>query len=316
MVNGSYAYFGKQADCLESIILMLLHKEGGHHLKYAECLTIRPFVHRWPIKNPKMWFSSAISPWDGLIQAINLLEIDTEIITSCELNNDRLAETLIRLLSYGPVVVGPLSRIKIWDRIQDHYYSGSAYFVLITEVKSNNCIVVQDPEGCPNFVLPVDKLIKSFDVLPEKTGFVAVKPSRIDIKDVNLLIRTLKICISARKNLNNSAQELFELVKYIENTGLKSSEIGSLHFGIPEFSLSIWKIHYFIRYINTFVSSIYLNRVMVILEEYLLDCAEASYALRNNNQPMLLQALMKFIHQEKLLDDIFFSDPMELLFGR
>ena len=115
-----------------------------------DCLTGRPFTFRCPIGQPLEWLAPLLDPWSRITAALEALGLSAgcSALARPTGQEEALLEEVHKQLQHGPVLVGPLDRLRVWDRLEGRYCPAAAHFILILERRGGG-FIVHDPEGCP-----------------------------------------------------------------------------------------------------------------------------------------------------------------------
>src|SRR5262249_36955866 len=127
-------YHGKQLDATAETLRMALDAVGTPALPHAECVTGRPFALRSPPGDPGRWLTPSLGPGEGLHPALAVLGQRAWCLRyepRCAVARGRFLSAIAERLPAGPVIVGPLNRSSLWDRVETRYYPGAAHFVLV-----------------------------------------------------------------------------------------------------------------------------------------------------------------------------------------
>lgn len=312
-------YQGKQSDCNAVILLMAMENIGVKNVPHPDCLTTRPFTIKCPCQNPALWFAPFIDPLEGLLTALNILNVQytCQVVANplSEKKSIELLRTIEHLLEDGMVIVGPLNRTKIWDRITSRYYKGDAYFILIMACYNETHFLVHDPEGCPYFLLSKDKFLSAISVSDFETGIVQLHPDFDLPSDEKIfsqvLLAGIKSIIRASSLQEGGSNGLRVLTQEIISRKLKPSEEGVLFAAIPALSLSA---NHLVKFLHDFPTNVtykianwneVVPEILKVLCEENLHCASILELLSFRNQKKLSKQFERLADNRKLLEELF-----------
>lgn len=237
-------YYGKQSDCAAAVLQMAMSVHGKY-LPHADCLTTRPFGLKCPMRTPRLWLSPFISPWDGIITALKT----SDLFSGCRMldasdncKTDDLIDNIEYWLKDGPVIAGPLERGIIWGRIESLFYQGASHFVFVIN-KEDDHFTVHDPEGCPYFQIKRERLQSAIENSPFKNGIIQIKSVTGLPPTDEILLEAFFQCLenhaAACDSHDGCSNGLKMMSERVVSARLKSSEAGSLHFGLPALVLNL-----------------------------------------------------------------------------
>ncbi|NDV57971.1 hypothetical protein [Bacteroides sp. 519] len=282
------AYHGKTFDTLSSSISIVLHNIGFKIPAFVDCFCLRPFIFKFDLNDYSLWFSPLIKTSDALNIFAKLFRNILDInIFDCSIEkreNDCCFSVIDKMLLTGHVIVGPLDKSKIWNRIESLYFKGGEYYIVIVDKKGEN-YVINDPLGCP-FSLYSKNII--YNSMLTNTLIFQFKIIDFNYKNENLHIRTLYEGIKYRNNNINNLDSLpIGLSKLLEKgeLKLKSSQIASLSFGIPNYSLFLMQLSLLFQ--NIIENTYSFDKKLLIkaeesIEKYKLILAELLFSIQNN----------------------------------
>ena len=313
------SYYGKQLDNIAAVLLMALEFVGITDVPHPDCLTSRPFCRRSPLDKPQLWLAPFTDPWSSLLLALDNLGIRNEcrIVTTVSADDqgtDILA-TIERWLQDGPVILGPLNRTLLWDRIKSRYNQGAAHFVLVLENGSGRYLIVHDPEGCPYSTVSSEKLVAALQTALFEGGALQVQ-SASDLYSRDQVFRQaflagVRICSVSAIHPEGGANGLRALAQEIAFRKLKSSEEAALNFAIPALGLALKQV---IEFLFDFPCSVSNDlphwgsvepQILEVLNEYCVDCAYALEYLKVHDQRELSDEFVKMASNEELLARLF-----------
>ena len=314
-------YQGKQSDCNAAILLMALENIGVKNVPHPDCLTTRSFTIRCPRQNPSLWFSPFVTPLEGLLTALKILNVQY----SCQVIANSLSEkkslelfrTIEHFLRDGMIILGPLNRTKIWNRINSRYYKGDAYFILIMACYNETHLLVHDPEGCPYFLLSKDKFFSAISGSNFEIGIVQLHPD-FDLPSdeeiyFQVLLSGIKSIIRASSQQEGGSNGLRVLTQEIASRKLKSSVEGVLYFAVPALSLSASHLAEFLSDFPPKAACKIANwdevvpAILNLLCEEKLYCAQILELLSSHNQKKISEQFGKLANNRKLLEKLFVS---------
>lgn len=316
-------YFGKQIDSISSILDMCCKYYGIYNFPDLDCMTCRPFSLQTPITKPQLWFSSSIDPWNGLLCALRIINIDFECVSfkkralgNSEASFEEVDKVnLLNLIAKGLVILGPINPLTIWNRIQNNYFYGDGHFIaIIRNLNKNNLLLVHDPEGCPYFRISLDKLLAAIDYKQGNYGGILLKQFK-GMKDYKTIYQEAFIsCLAVRNEGNtidiNGSRGILNLSKKIFSEGLKSSEEGALYYSIPELQMSRWKMSCFMeRYLIYLSKDIYCPNINTynlrgVFNLYINECAQALTLLYQRNLIELSMSMKTIAEYEEEIDNV------------
>jgi len=232
-------YVGKSSDSTGVVFSMLLGS-FGIDVRHAECLTGRPFGFRITIDNSENWLVPWLEPWEGLLCALR-----TAGVSSWRAESGGDAATLLKVgsewISDGPVAVGPLNPLAIWNRLEPHFYQGGSHWLVIVK-KIGDVFVVHDTEGCPfGRVLRLD-IERALSACQSERGVLQVVNATPLAEPDKTLTRCIIDGAKLRRGLRNEpifgANGLRCLAKSLAGRQLRAKESASLSYGFPAMGTS------------------------------------------------------------------------------
>ena len=313
-----FVYHGKQLDSTAAVLTMATEAIGIRIIPHLHCLTSRPFSLKCPLIVPDMWFAPFVSPLDGLITALNTLRVSYKfqaINLSTPPGTKYSFGTLNHWLQNGPVILGPLDRTQLWDRMEARYYRGAAYFVLVLKGKSDGLYWIHDPEGCPYRLVSQEKILLAIRNEKHKSGFLQIRSisevrSREEIF-YHTFLKGAKTRFLAGTRPEGNGRGIRSLSQELELRRLKSSEESALNFALPSLGLSLKRVAEFIADTPRDFEKLFPNWEMIklqlldVLVEYGIDCAYALDELKKYNQTGLYYRFLEMAQKEDVLDDLF-----------
>lgn len=304
-------YFGKQHDTIPAVIGMAL-PNINLKLSHLDCLTARPFAWVFNSKKPKKILSPLEDPWSRLKNALSILgtEYNYEKIENKSLTNEKILKCL-SWVDQGPVIIGPLDRTEIWDRIESMYFSGDAYFMAVLKREATNELMVHDPEGCPYFNISINRIINALKRVDEPIGMLqtitpspAIHPSEIVY---NVLSAGYKKNQLANEKNNGGANGLSLLSEVCASQSLNSSEEAALYFALPSRSSSLINLIDFFHDYSTLFSD-HSNKIQTrniqileLLDTYQYAIGNAMGWLKQRNWNELSDSFKKMAQLELTL---------------
>jgi len=298
-----------------AIRIVLLSKNVNIPL-FIDNFCLRTFAFQFDKEKPSEWFSPLINPKDGLTAFSNLFKdnILVNILSFKQANSEDIFEKLDKMLLSGAVIIGPLDKTKVWNRIDSLYFKGAAYFIIITG-KENEKYVVNDPSGCPFMYFSKKLLRSSFFISNEFILLFQLNVTNpiIDLKSIysNALISGIKYRIN---NKNNNVLLQNGLNKFIEsdNFKLKSSQEAILNFAIPNYSNFLMQLEFLIKEIiyqneYTQINSKILKDIYIFINEYKVFLSELLFCIQNRRTKKVKELFNQLINFEYQLNELFLS---------
>lgn len=318
-------YYGKQNDCISAVLEMTLEHLGYPYVSHLDCLTTRPFGWIYCQNEPKKFVAPLKTPWEGIIDALNTLNVDYRS-RSIEMNHDShdINEILADMglwLEKGPVIIGPVNKTMIWNRLPSIYYHGDAHYILVIKSMPENYYLVHDPEGCPYFNIHIDTMKKAMETTEGTRGAIQLTslPIAVSINDVLLdgLVNGLRCHMMAENHENGGVTGLTLFTNYLRSNNLKSSEEASLHFALSALGIALArKAEFFldIALITNPTSELETlsNRASVILQGYLEIIAKSIHQLATIGQENLVPNFIEMTRYQLQLAHLY-SDLNEVL---
>lgn len=313
------AYYGKQLDTMADVLRMAMQVVGVEDVPHADCLTTRPFSLQCPLDTPSLWLAPFPDPWDGLLLALKILGIRNACRLVTMTPGEGMAANVLGKVEHwlrdGPVILGPLNRTRIWDRVESRYYQGAAHFVLVVGHGDDRRFIVHDPEGCPYFSISRKRLLSGLETANFAGGALQVQSiSELHSCDEVfrlVLLAGIRSCAMAAVNIEGGSNGMSALAQEIESRRLKSSEEGVLNFAIPALGLAKRRVYEFLFdmpdiVVNSFLGSEKLiPQILAALSEYCVDCANALEMLKKREQKELSAQFVKIANNEKLISELF-----------
>lgn len=313
------AYHGKQSDTIADVLLMAMEAVGVEDVPHADCLTTRPFSLRCSLDTPSLWLAPFPEPWDGLLMALHTLGVRNACRLVTMTPGEGLAadvlDTVKQWLQDGPVILGPLNRTRVWERIESRYYQGAAHFVLVVRHGYGCRLVVHDPEGCPYFPVSPKRLLTALETADFEGGALQIQ-SMSELHSCDEVFRRaflagIRSCAIAAVHTEGGSNGLSALAQEIASRRLKSSEEGVLNFAIPALGLAKRQIYEFLFDMPDTVANSFpdweklIPHVLAVLSEYCVDCANALEMLKKRDKKGLSARFVKMANNEELLNELF-----------
>lgn len=315
------SYQGKQSDSMAAVLLMAMEAVGVKNVPHPNCLTTRPFNFICPLDIPQLWLAPFPNPLDGIWLALKILGIqhNCQMMPINSINTDTtvLLTTIEQWLKNGPVIVGPLDRTKIWDRIDSRYYRGTAHFIFIIDYGNNHNLIAHDPEGCPYFLISKQKLLSALNITDFDNAIIQIQStSGLRLCDEifqQALISGIKNCAMVVNHPEGGSNGLRSLAQMVASRKLKSSEEGALNFAIPTLSLSAKQLSEFLLDMPDSVICNISNwnkvmpKIFNVLSDDCINCAYALEFLQAHEQVRLSEQLLKIANNKKQLEELLIS---------
>ncbi len=228
-------HLGKSSDATTAVVAMVLghYAAAGNH---AACLTGRPFAVRTVLDDPKQWIVPWRAPWPGLLAALNTMARPA-IRFQCGTVGTFLLDVGLNWLKTGPVIVGPLDPLALWDRLEARFHGGASHWVVVLD-RQGDRLVVHDPEGCPMGRLNRRDLARALDGGPPERGVLQLCDDGDPIPDTALMLIS---CISDGAALRSQHREddrfgargLRRIALALSKRSLSSAEGVALGYGLP-----------------------------------------------------------------------------------
>jgi len=298
---------------------MALDSVGVKNIPHPNCLTLRPFSLRYN-DDPSLWITPFVEPINGLKAAFKIIgfsdKLKSQTLSSVSVQIHELLMILEHWLNDGMVILGPINRTKIWNRIDSRYYKGAAYYIYVLSY-DNNYYLVHDPEGCPCLLLSKSTLIEALDIKYFEIGIIQLPNSLTTNSNRDIYQRTLfagiNSCIAGSHHSKGGSNGLYILSKIIASKKLKSSEEGVLHFLIPSLSLSA---HYVSEFLLDLPKSVINNiccydeiisAILLTLTEEINLCAYTLDCLIRRDIKSLPNQFTKLAINRKKTEELFTS---------
>ncbi len=306
-------YRGKSFDSLSSVLSMTIDSRIKEQL-HLECFTGRSFVWKCNPLDSRLWFVPFVDPVDGLLLALNMLRIKGRKKTFTDsTSSDTILSMIETWLRKGPVIVGPLDKSKLWNRIEEKYYLGSAYFLLLIAKKGDLNYVVHDPEGCPFLSISSIELMNALSSIPYQFGIFQVEsPAEVRPGEelvVRAFINGIQLVADAVRCNQSDVDAISILLNIISKDGLKSRHEASLSFALPAYGLAANNVLNLLSDLSTTTFSDESGMKMHIFEMENLLCRqviEIAYALtflRKRNHDMFISILQDIRQIRECLND-------------
>jgi hypothetical protein len=289
------AYFGKCPDATGATIASLAIAAGLHCVRFSDCATGRPFVIVTHADYPRLWLRPWVKPLTGLLNGLRHIGAEPEVLPFPVVAADqpRFWTTAISWLEYGPVAVGPLARRQLWDRLEDHFYQGNDYFVvLICDAPQDGSVFIHDPEGLPMGLLQYDDLARAAS--PD-LGTVAIRVASTTspTRPAVILERGLALRRRSATSPDVGSAAIRMIVNHVSR-GLRACEKAALWLGIAARGRSLASL----------TELLALADQGERLDAYRRGCCDVLDALRWGDDSSLARNLAVLALHEDQLDDI------------
>lgn len=292
-------YFGKSRDTAAAALTMLVAAAGLPDPVHADCATGRPFAVQAPLSRPTSWLTPSVEPLAGLVNGLRICGCPPDMLPmpSDPGAREGFWAAQAKWLAGGPVAIGPLSRSRLWDFLEDRYHAEGGGFVVMIGLEADGTLIVHDPAGFPLRMVHRDKLAEAAEPDGRTSAVRAISAAAPPAGDAAVL----ELGIAVRRAAATGGSAIRGLADRIE-AELRSSERATLGFGISGRGRSLARIAGLLAASDLGANlDANLGRA---LDRHRRACADALDAVRDTDRRHLADALRDLAEHEDGLDEI------------
>ena len=283
-------------------------------MTHLGCLTLRPFSLQCPADVPSLWLTPWVTPKQGLLYGLEILGVENYRSKWLPGNSQSVAELFDFVCEWcqtGAVVIGPVNRTKLWNRLTSRYSCGGAHFLLALKVGANEQLIVHDPEGCPYLRLSRDQLLEAWTTGFDETGVLQIAPHNTLASYPDIYRRSVYRGLLSRRwartKSKGGANGLQNLAKVLDDRSIKSSEHASLSLAVPQLGQRLGQLEHFLGSIPGSVHILnwetHLRDLRAGLLSYQVACARLLSVLYSQSRENIAKELRRMARNEQNLDE-------------
>ncbi|MBK1710406.1 hypothetical protein [Marichromatium gracile] len=285
-------YFGKSRDAVAPALTMLVAATGLPAPAHADCATGRPFAVQTPVSRPTSWLTPSVEPLAGLLNGLRICGCTADMLRMPTESSslDEFWATQAMWLAGGPVAIGPLSRHKLWDFLEDRYHAEGGGFVVVVGLDADGILIAHDPAGFPLRMVHRDRITEAAEPDGRTSAVRATSATAPPAGNAAVLEQGIAVRRAAAATGGGAIRSLADRVK----ANLRSSERATLGFGISGRGRSLARI----------ASLLAASDLDGALDGHRRACADALDAVRDTDRRRLVDALRGLATHEDRLDEI------------
>ncbi len=254
MTSSIRQFSGKRMDTVVHMTHYIMDYMGGEKIYAPEGLTFRPFFRKYAEGEKTRFIKPYVSAATGFDCVFTLCRTPGVCVRSFP-DADSLFENYRQNDFAGnPVIMGPFSKKKIWNRMDSLFYDNKSYFLIVVDKKQDS-FIFHDPEGTPYCMADEEFLKEALDQKGETILAVEMGKAGRD-GNVNGYIDTFwsglrKFCVQVQQDTLSGA-EAWKPLRILLEEEFSSSAQMCLYYNIMEIQQACQSTREFFSF-NSFV---------------------------------------------------------------